>query len=199
MSSCPSLLCVLIATGTMTSSCPLLLWSTYKTPSRPVLKPQPEDFDLDAVRLPKFLAPSSTPPSSSPPPPSSGPRRCCHSPGLHRHAREPRHPAPTPPSPSSSSHSSSAFTVAPGPCCCLPDHLHRRRHCCRARELCHPLDRHRCRVDAARPSPPCPGTAPSSRPSLSPCPPAIVQQTLSLSLSHSLCKFHFAVFGCRPI
>jgi hypothetical protein len=32
-----------------------------------------------------------------------------------------------------------------------------------------------------------------------PLPPAAVRQILSLSLSFSLCKFCFAVFGCLPI
>jgi hypothetical protein len=45
----------------MMSSCLSLLWSTSKTPSRPVLKACPEDFDLDAIKLPKFHVPSSTP------------------------------------------------------------------------------------------------------------------------------------------
>jgi hypothetical protein len=87
----------------MMSSCLLLLWSTYKTPSRPVLKSELEDFDLDVVRLPIFLVPSSMA--------SLGPRHRCHTSRLHYRAWEPSHPAPPPSSPSSPSRS---FTAAPG-------------------------------------------------------------------------------------
>jgi hypothetical protein len=90
---------------------------------------------------------------------------------------------------------------------------HIAHHHCHAWEPRRPPSHHRHRVHAARLSPPCLGTARSSRPSPppSPCrpavtvtrstpprplPPAAVWQTLSLSLSLSLCKLHFAVFEC---
>jgi hypothetical protein len=66
-SSFPSLLWFPLAMDTMMSSSPLLLLSTYKTLSCHVLKPSLEDFDLYAVRRPKFPVPSLTPLS---------PRRC---------------------------------------------------------------------------------------------------------------------------
>jgi hypothetical protein len=120
---------------------------------------------------------------------SPDPRRRRRLPSLHRRAREPSHP--TPPLPSPSSRSSSAFTAAPRTT--PPPPLTSSSPPCR------PLGRYRRRVHTARPSPPCPGTVPSSRLSLPPRPPVAVRQTLSLSLSHSLCKFHFVVFRCLPI
>jgi hypothetical protein len=148
----------------MMSSYPSLLLSTYKTPNCPVLKCWPENFDLDAVKLPKFSTPSSTPLS----PHRRYPNRLnairptfTTVPGNHAILLLLRHQDHI--VASSTTSIIVAVVTMPENCVVLPA------------------------ITAAESTPPWP------------LPPAEVRQTLSPSLSLSLCKFCFALFGCLPI
>jgi hypothetical protein len=170
LSSCQSLLCFLVATGTMMLLCPSLLLSTFKT------------LDLDAVKPSKFPAPSSTLPS---------PR---HPPGLHHFAWEPCRP--TPPSPSGPCchlpTASNAIVIAAAPrnhairsavnaTGSPPPNCHRH-----AWEPHRPPSHHHHWVHTAQPSPPHPGTALFSQPSppLGPRRPAITAAGSTLPGHH---------------
>jgi hypothetical protein len=79
-----------------------------------------------------------------------------------------------------------AFTVAPGNL--------RRDHAAASPTASTVVTVTAAPVNRCRDHAPPPLSGPSRQP-----PPTAVQQTISLSLSLSLCKFRFAVFGCLPI
>jgi hypothetical protein len=120
---------------------------------------------LDAVRLPKFPVPSSTPLSP----------RCRHPDRLHAVATPGNHVVHLDFTTALRNYAVLLLLYHRDHVIASPDCLqhHRRRR--RAQKLRRPLGHHRCRVHTARPSPPCPGTAPSSRMSPPPDPhcPAI--------------------------